>query len=121
MSYLYHNVPKNLHGNILYPLNVLKQIHPDIYDQQVSKYFGREQLLKLQIPILECLWNDVLHFSAVNPAEIKQAFIEAGGNPDFTMNYYQVDPKLISPENAVLYLYADTVIKDRLNETNFVS
>ena len=121
MAYLYHSVPRNLNGNILYPLNVLKQKHPDIYEQQVSKYAGREQLLKHRIPILDCLWNDVLHFSAVNPKEIKQALIEAGGNPDIIMRYYQVDPKLIPPKNAIVYLYAHTDIEDKLNETNFVS
>lgn len=121
MAYLYHSVPKNLKGNILYPLNVLKQKHPDIYEQQVSKYAGREQLLKHRIPILDCLWNDVLHFPSVNPREIKQALIEGGGNPDIIMRYYQVDPKLIPRENAIVYLYAHADIKDKLNETNFVS
>lgn len=121
MNYLYHIVPKNLRGNILFPLNVLKNKLPDIYEQQVRKYSGREQLLKQQIPILDCLWNDVLHFSAVNPREIKQALIEAGRNPDFTMYYYQVEPKLIFPEKAIVYLYSHTDIKDKLNEKNYIS
>ncbi len=67
MIYLYHSVPKNLQGNILYPLNTLKEKHPEIYEQQVSKYVGREHMTQQRIPILDCLWNDVLHFSAVNP------------------------------------------------------
>ena len=71
MIYLYHSVPKNLEGSILYPLNTLKGKHPDIYEQQVSKYVGREHIKEQRIPILDCLWNDVLHFSAVNPKEVK--------------------------------------------------
>ncbi|MBK8551651.1 MAG: hypothetical protein IPL53_11555 [Ignavibacteria bacterium] len=70
MNYLYHRVPKNLRGNVLYPLNTLKEIHPDLYEQQASKYAGREHITCQIIPILNCLWNDVLHFSAVNPEEI---------------------------------------------------
>jgi len=118
MNYLYHSVPKDLQGNILYPLNVLKEKYPEIYTQQVSKYIGREHITQQQIPVLDCLWNDVLHFSAVNPKEIKQALIEAGYK-DITMNYYQVDPKLIDPKNAIVYLYAHTDNKDKMNRVNF--
>ena len=121
MMYLYHSVPKNLQGNILYPLNALKEKYPDIYEQQVSKYVGREHITQQRIPILDCLWNDVLHFSAANPKEIKQALIEAERNPDFTMNYYQVYPKLIEPKNAIVYLYAHDCNKDKMNEEDFTS
>ncbi|MCR4328891.1 MAG: hypothetical protein NUV53_05310 [Patescibacteria group bacterium] len=118
MNYLYHSVPKDLQGNILYPLNVLKEKYPEIYAQQVSKYIGREHIIQQQIPVLDCLWNDVLHFSAINPIEIKQALIEAG-HKDITMNYYQVDPKLIDTKNTIVYLYAHTDNKDKMNEANF--
>ena len=121
MIYLYHSVPKNLHGNILYPLNVLKEKHSEIYEQQVSKYVGREHITQQRIPMLDCLWNDVLHFSAVNPKEVKQALIEAGRSPDFTMSYYQVVPKLIESKNSIVYLYAHADSKDKLNEKNFIT
>ena len=121
MIYLYHSIPKNLQGNILYPLNTLKERHPIVYEEQVSKYLGREHIKEQRIPILGCLWNDVLHFSAVNPKEVKQALIEAGRNPDFTMNYYQVDPKLIDLKKAIVYLYTHTNNKDKMNEKNFAS
>lgn len=119
MMYLYHSVPKNSQGNILYPLNALKEKYPDIYEQQVNKYVGREHITQQRIQILDCLWNDVLHFSAINPKEIKQALIEAGRNPDFTMSYYHVDTKLIKPKNAIVYLYAHANNKNKMNEENF--
>ncbi len=118
--YLYHSVPENLHGNILYPLNTLKEKFPKIYEQEVSKYVGREDTTQLQIPTLNCLWNDVLHFLAVNPKEVKKALIDAGRDSDFTMNYYQVDSKLIEPKNATVYLYAHTDDENDMNEENFV-
>ena len=121
MNYLYHRVPKNLKGNILYPLNVLKEKHPDIYEEQASKYIGREQITQQIIPVLNCLWNDVLHFSAVNPEEVKQALIEAGKDPDFQMMQYLVDPQILKPENTIVYLYAHNDVKDKLNENNFVA
>lgn len=108
-----------MRGSILYPLNALKEKHPDIYEQQVNKYIGREHIIQQQIPVLDCLWNDVLHFSAIDPIEIKQALIEAGRNPDFIMNYYQVDPKLIESKNAIVYLYAHASNRDKIKEENF--
>lgn len=112
--------PEHMYGTVLYPLNALKEEHPAIYEQQVSKYVGHEHITQQRIPILDCLWNDVLHFSAVNPKEVKQALIDAGRNSDFTMSYYKVDPKLIEPKNAIVYLYAHADNKDKMNEENFV-
>jgi len=121
MTYLYHLVPKNLRGNILYPLNTLKEKYPDIYEQQVVKYAGREHITRQRIPILDCLWNDVLHFSAVDPKEIKQALIEAGQSPDFSMRCYRIDPGSIDPKNTIVYLFAHTNDKDEMGEENFAS
>lgn len=120
MNYLYHKVPEGMQGSILYPLNMLKDTHPDIYQIEVKKYEGREHIKEQRIPLLNCLWNDVLHFSAVNPIHIKQALIDAGRGADFIMNYYQVDPELIKQKDAVVYLYAHDGINDKLSEKNFV-
>lgn len=65
-------------GRLLYPLNTLKQIHPEIYHQEVKKYQGRERLLLERIPPLDCLWNDVLHLTAVEPRELKDKLAKAG-------------------------------------------
>lgn len=121
MNYLYHRVPKNVRGNVLYPLNTLKEIYPGIYKQRIKNYAGRESIMLHRIPVLDCLWNDVLHFSAVNPKEIKQALIEAGRDPDFSMTCYQVDPKLFTPENTIVYLYAHEKVKYKLSRENFMA
>ena len=39
-KYLYHRVPDNLKGNIIYPLNELKDIHPDLYISNKENYKG---------------------------------------------------------------------------------
>lgn len=105
MNYLYHRVPKNLQGNILYPLNTLKDMHPDIYQEHYAKYLGREDLTNRKIPILNCLWNDVLHFSPVHPKEIKKALIEAGRTADFEMTCYEIDPRVLDLGNTIAYVY----------------
>lgn len=79
-NYLYHKVPPDFVGPILYPLNRLKQRLPDVYARQVKKYQGREAVLKRRIPHLNCLWNDVLHFSPVHPTQCRAALQAAGFN-----------------------------------------
>ena len=68
MNYLYHRVPDNFQGTTLYPLNDLKDILPDIYTRHISKYEGRAHIVERHIPIFDdCLWNDVVFLSAVEP------------------------------------------------------
>ena len=84
------------------------------YFDKAKKYEGREQVMQQVIPILNCLWNDVLHFSAVHPKELKSALLEAG-HKDIQMTFYQVNPELIDPKNSVVYLY----VTNRKSEEDF--
>lgn len=36
------------------------------------------------------------------------------------MKCFKVDPNLIKPENAIVYLYSHSEYKDKLNEENFI-
>lgn len=119
MAYLYHSVPLNLQGSVLYPLNSLKDKYPKIYEEQIKKYAGREHITEQRIPVLDCLWNDVLHFSAVHPGEIKHALVEAGRDSDFVMNFYQIDPAFLDPRNTVVYLFAHADDEEKMSEGNF--
>lgn len=49
-GFVYHRVPENLRGTVLYPLNMLKDVFPDIYTETVRKYEGREHVLETRIP-----------------------------------------------------------------------
>jgi len=60
-GHLYHRVPADLKGHILYPLNQLKSIYPSLYDTKATTYQGREAVMQARIPLLNCLWNDVPH------------------------------------------------------------
>ncbi|VAW39409.1 hypothetical protein MNBD_CHLOROFLEXI01-186 [hydrothermal vent metagenome] len=106
-NFLYHRLPNDLVGSYLYPLNQLQTKFPAVYDRQVKKYSGREQLLQRKIPILNCLWNDVLHFSPVHPSSIRDAVLAAGFKK-FSTHWLQIDPEIagMSPHNAVIYLYS---------------
>jgi hypothetical protein len=74
--YVYHFKRKNMVGTKLIPLNSLKSAYPEVYNTHVKKYVGREKLLTRAIPILNCLWNDVLHLSPINPQLILDVWKE---------------------------------------------
>ncbi len=118
-EFLYHKVPKNMQGTTLYPLNELKKQHPDVYNEQVKKYEGREALLESKIPTLSCLWNDVLHFTAVHPKIVKDAMSQLGQK--YTGKFFQIDPHSLEPENTTVYLYEPPQTWQPLEKSDFVS
>lgn len=90
-----------MRGNILYPLNVLKEKHPETYACQILKYKGREFLLHRQIPELNCLWNDVLHLSPVHPKSISDS-LKAAGFKYPPSQYYDIDFSTLDPEMCLI-------------------
>lgn len=78
LQFLYHFRPLELQGSKLIPLNDLRHIYPNVYQNEAKKYKGREWLTKKQIPILECLWNDVLHLSPINPQVVLDCWKSQG-------------------------------------------
>ncbi len=119
MNYIYHWVPENMQGDILYPLNILKEKYPDLYQKEASKYTGREHIMQQQIPFLDCLWNDVLHFSPVHPSVVKENLMDAGRTKPFDMNFFKINPHLLNPANTIVYLNRHKDMRDRLKEDNF--
>jgi hypothetical protein len=116
--YLYHMVPADMRGQALHPLNKLKAEHPDLYMKKSAKYEDRKHVMEQFIPTLAASWNDVLHFTAVNPSELKQALVEAGYTPG-EMKFYQVDPALLDPAKTTVYLYQDKSHDDKMHPHNF--
>jgi hypothetical protein len=107
--YVYHRVPAQMWGTTLYPLNILKVKNPGLYSEKAEKYNGREHVMEQIVPTLNTLWNDVLHFTAVHPQELKKSLIEAGMKPK-EMKFYQIDPSLFDPKHTTVYLYQDHVL-----------
>ncbi len=99
---LYHWVPEKMVGNVLQPLNTLREAHPDLYMEYVKKYEGREALLKTKAPILGCLWNDVLHLTPVNPQEILKTYRDTGLRTR-KMNFFRIPDSSLRQENLVIY------------------
>jgi len=89
-------------GTVLYPLNVLKRYKPDIYTEQSKKYIGRERLLTAKIPPLNCLWNDVLHFTAVEPHIMKEN-LEKAGFVFEPSSYFKIPVEMILGKNSIAF------------------
>ncbi len=104
MGCLYHRVPVNMLGTTLHPLNELKKSHPDIYAEHVKKYEDREHLLTTEVEPLHCLWNDVLHFTAVAPSDLKANLAKA--NIELaSVAWFKIPVSLIQGEKSIAFTY----------------
>jgi hypothetical protein len=117
---LYHFLPSPLIGDTIYPLNCLKRLDPELYHRHAAKYQGREELLQRRIPLLDCLWNDVLHLSPVHPALIRDAKLQLGLTwPPKGRAVCVVDPDSVgmTAQNTVIWRNDGTTRKTDLRIT----
>jgi len=124
MNYLYHRLPINMKGKILFPLNKLKLKYPSIYKLAIKKYHGRKLVQKIRIPTLNnCLWNDVIHLTAVHPKKLKDALTNAGATrwKEFSPNWLKINPYHLDPKLTTIYLYNDRPIETRYKFDNFTN
>jgi hypothetical protein len=104
VKFVYHAVPSPMLGSVLYPLNMLKSIYPDIYETHVRKYDWRRSFLNLTVPRINCLWNDVLHFSIIHPSEIRENLWNSGSTNREVARFFEVPVELlVSLPYAVYY------------------
>ena len=102
MRYIYHLVPPAMKGTMLYPLNELKELFPEIYAAEVAKYRGREQKLNSRIPMLgNCLWNDVLFLTAVQPVEFRKAYTSVVRTLR-KFRYFQIPIDFLDPTRMIV-------------------
>jgi hypothetical protein len=117
---IYHILPKQFVGPTLYPFNQLKDVLPDIFTQQATKYRGRDELLEYRIPILDCYWNDLLHLSAIHPAQIRGA-MEASGMVWKMSEWFEIDvEKLDLNESNATIFTAPFRLQGAMQEQDFI-
>lgn len=93
-----------MRGETLYPLNALRTVHPDLYDDQKRKYVGREELLDLRIPVLGVLWNDALHLAPIHPSPLAAAWRAAGlESPAWEREFFEIPVERIDASRAVWF------------------
>lgn len=91
-------------GRELIPLNKMLEVDPDLRAKYLEKYKGREEILERKIPLLDCLWNDVVQLLPLHPRQLFELQKELGliaEIPDYS--YYQLDTNALDPLQAVVY------------------
>ena len=104
-QYVYHRKPPIMVGDLLIPLNTFQQTMPELYIAYASKYKGREELLDLQVPKLNCKWNDVLHLTPIHPALLYQALTQTGHTPQEGIQYYEIPVSKLDASCTVVFHY----------------
>src|SRR5262245_4858912 len=100
---LFHTVPNEMVGTVLYPLNELEHVDRSAWERERAKYAGREPVLELRVPPLECLWNDVLHLSPVHPADIV-AELHAVGLEPRRSRFFEIDAAGLDAARTVVFV-----------------
>lgn len=101
-QYVYHLIEKGFKGTILFSLNDLKEELPAIYQKQLTKYKGREFLLKRRIVKINCNWNDVVHLSPYHPHVIYKALLQQGITPE-EMQWVKIPVDYLDDRLTVIY------------------
>jgi hypothetical protein len=101
MAFIYHRVPEHMDGNILYPLNELKERNPDLYLAHQKHHEFQPRVLEGSIPKLGCFWDDVLHFTALSPTQIMATLQKLG----YTIKpkYYEIDAGKLSLDKTIVF------------------
>jgi hypothetical protein len=73
MPYLYHMCADDFRGDDLLPLNVLATRFPDVYDREMSKWTGRESVIRFEVPHLGVTWGDTVNLAALDPSRLVEA------------------------------------------------
>lgn len=104
MKYIYHLKPEPFEGTALIPLNLMDKSSA-LYLNHAKKYEGREELMQEIIPILNCKWNDVVQFSALDPQIIVGKLKEI--HPELKLirgEYFKIPIETIVPQHqAVIF------------------
>lgn len=102
--YFYHGIPEDMKGTELIPLNKMLEVDPELRAQYLEKYKGREEILGRKIPLLDCLWNDVVQLLPLHPRQLFELQKELGLIPEIpSYKYYQIDTSTLDPSQTVVY------------------
>lgn len=104
MRYVYHAVPDKMIGSKLIPLNKMSGTMQPIRNKNLTKYEGRKEILERKIPLLDCLWNDVVQFLPLHPRKVFELQINLGILPEVPhYRFFEIDVQSLDPEKTVVF------------------
>jgi len=126
MNFIYHGVPEPMIGTRLIPLNQMDASMTEIRDKNLEKYEGRKEILERRIPLLNCLWNDVVQFLPLHPQKVFGLQQELGLIPSVPpYKFYEIDSSSLDPSKTVVFfksaLGQENVEVKWLREVDFAS
>lgn len=105
MACIYHQVPRDMTGETLYPLSKLETFAPELYERHIAKYDdhpSRKRIPYQRLPKLNCLRKEVLNFSPLHPHLVYEAWQTLGVTlPDAT--WYQLPVEAVAHLPAIVY------------------
>lgn len=104
MKYIYHGVPEEIIGDKLIPLSDIHKNNPKLWAEYLEKYIGREEILERRIPLVDCLWNDVLQFLPLHPRKIFELQVDMKIIPKIpNYKYFKIKASSLDPKKTVVY------------------
>jgi hypothetical protein len=100
---LYKAAVRDLRGDELLPLNMIRERYPEVYEREIVKYSGRSHVMRHPVPPLDCTWSDVVFFSPVHLMLIFDA-IRSSGRISSGPDYWTIDASLLSPDRTCILL-----------------
>jgi hypothetical protein len=110
MSAIYHACPVEMQGDMLYPLNGLRELYPALYQREIAKYRdhpSRYDLPQLFVPKLNCLWSDVVFCSPIHPYLIYEELQARGFTLPPDKAFFQIPIEAVRDLPAVIYHDSD--------------
>ena len=104
MTFLYHGVPEDMKGSELITLSRMFAKDPVLHQKYLEKYKGREEILERRVPLLDCLWNDVVQLLPLQPRKLFDLQLQLGlinEIPEYS--YFQIDPIILDSHNTAVY------------------
>lgn len=93
-------------GDIIYPLNQLKEKFPDIYSQQYAKYDDISEK-DVEIPGFG-FWNDCINLMPVNPGLVKAELEKYWHDTNWEWNFYKIDSENLNNSKLVIMTMTDS-------------
>lgn len=93
-----------MEGSELITLSQMFAKDPVLHQKYLEKYKGREEILERRIPLLDCLWNDVVQLLPLHPRKLFEMQLQLGlisEIPEY--RYFQVDPTILNSHNSAVY------------------
>ncbi len=120
--FLYHHVPDNVEGNILYPLNEMTRVFPDVFNKQKAKYDAIKEK-DVEIPGFG-FWNDCINLMPVNPELVKEELEKFGHDTGWAWKFYKIDSTTLDNKNLIFLVQTDKEDASKrdflkFTETNF--